>query len=81
MDSAVIYTEAALSDLRAIAAFIAEDDAKTARTFANRLVDLAESLARLPERGRRVKRWDDVRVVILSPYSIFYRFDSVSQQN
>ena len=41
----------------------------------NRLVDLAESLARMPERGKSVKRWKDVRAVILSPYLIFYRLN------
>jgi plasmid stabilization system protein ParE len=75
MDCAVIYSTAALSDLRAITEFIANDDGRTAGAFANRLVDLAESLARMPERGRRVKGWNETRVVVLSPYLIFYRFD------
>lgn len=52
MDCAVAYSEAALSDLYAITAFIAEDSAATAEAFANRLIDLAESLRRMPERGR-----------------------------
>lgn len=51
-----------------------------AAVFANRLVDLAESLRRMPERGRRVKGWSDVRVVVLSPYLIFYRFQAGSNQ-
>ena len=55
MDCAVIYAEAALADLQQITAFIARDDAEVAERFANRLVDLAESLRSLPERGRPVK--------------------------
>lgn len=74
MDCAIVYSEAALSDLHDITAFIADDDVVTAAAFANRLVDLAESLRRMPERGRRVKGWPNVRVVVLSPYLIFYHF-------
>ena len=55
MDCAVIYSEAALADLQQITAFIAADNPKVAERFANRLVDLAESLRSLPERGRPVK--------------------------
>ncbi len=80
MDCAVVYSEAALTDLHDITAFIAENDAATAEAFANRLVDLAESLRRMPERGRRVKGWPDVRVVVLSPYLIFYCFNPAANQ-
>ena len=58
-----------------ITAFIAADNPEIAQTFANRLVDLAESLRSLPERGRPVKKWPGVRVLVLSPYLIFYRFE------
>jgi Plasmid stabilization system protein len=74
MDCAVIYSEAALTDLEQITAFIARDNPDVAQRFANRLVDLAESLRSLPERGRPVKKWPGVRVVVLAPYLIFYRF-------
>ena len=75
MDCAVVYSERSLSDLHDIAAFIAADNAQAALTFANRLVDLAESLRRMPERRRPVKNWKNVRVVVLAPYLIFYRFE------
>jgi plasmid stabilization system protein ParE len=42
MDCAVIYSEAALTDLERITAFIARDNPDVAQRFANRLVDLAE---------------------------------------
>lgn len=75
MDCAVIYSEAALADLEQITAFIAADNAQIAERFANRLVDLAESLRSLPERGRPVKKWPGVRVIVLAPYLIFYHFE------
>jgi plasmid stabilization system protein ParE len=80
MDCAVVYSKAALSDLHDITAFIAGDDVVTAKAFAHRLVDLAESLRRMPERGRRVRGWPDVRVVVLSPYVIFYRFNPAAHE-
>jgi toxin ParE1/3/4 len=79
MDCAVIYSEAALADLEQITAFIAADNAEVAERFANRLVDLAESLGSLPERGRPVKGWLDVRVLVLAPYLIFYRFEKAAK--
>jgi toxin ParE1/3/4 len=80
MDCAVIYSEAALADLQQITAFIARDNAEVAERFANRLVDLAESLRSLPERGRPVKHWPGIRVIVLSPYLIFYRFERPATQ-
>ncbi len=80
MDCAIVYSEAALSDLREITEFIAADDIRIAYVFANRLVDLAESLRRMPERGRTVRGWPDVRVVVLSPYLIFYRFEPTANR-
>ena len=71
MDCAVIYSEVALADLEQITAFIAPDNSEVAERFANRLVDLAESLRSLPERGRPVKKWPGVRVLVLAPYLIF----------
>lgn len=76
MDYAVVYSEAALTDLQKITAYVAEDNVEAAKRFANRLVDLAESLRRMPRRGRMVKGWRNVRVVVLSPYLIFYQFEA-----
>jgi len=80
MDCAVIYSEAALADLEQITAFIAADNAEVAERFANRLVDLAESLRSLPERGRPVKKWPGVRVLVLAPYLIFYHFEQAANK-
>ena len=80
MDCTVIYSEAALADLRQITAFIAADNPKVAERFANRLVDLAESLHSMPERGRPVKNWPGVRVIVLAPYLIFYHFEKTANR-
>jgi plasmid stabilization system protein ParE len=53
MDCAVIYSEVALADLQQITEFIAADNAEVASRFANRLVDVAESLRSL----RRSDQW------------------------
>jgi addiction module RelE/StbE family toxin len=75
MDCAVVYSDDALTDLRDITAYIAADNVEVAKRFANRLVDLAESLGRMPRKGRPVKGWSGVRVIVLAPYLIFYRFE------
>ncbi len=48
---------------------------RSQKGFANRLVDFAESLQSMPERGRSVKKWPGVRVLVLAPYLIVYRFE------
>ena len=53
---------------------------KVAERFANRLVDLAESLRSTPERGRPVKNWPGVRVIVLAPYLIFYHFGKTANR-
>ena len=73
MDCAVIYSEAALAGLQQITAFIAANNFEVAERFANRLVDLAESLRSIPERGRPVKEWLGVRVA-----GLFSLFDFLS---
>jgi plasmid stabilization system protein ParE len=64
-----------LADLQQITAFIAADNAEVAERFANRLVDLAEALRSTPERGATGERCPGVRLVVLAPYLIFYRFE------
>ena len=76
MDCPVVYSEAALNDLQEITTYIAADNVEAAKRFANRLVDLAESLRRMPRKGRAVKEWPNVRVIVLSPYLIFYRLEA-----
>ena len=79
MDCAVNYSETALADLEQITAFIATDNAEVAETFANRLVDLAESLRSMPERGRPVKRWPGGSRGCAGPVSDFLSLRQTSQ--
>lgn len=69
----VTFTEPARDDLRAIVAFIAQDSPPRALTFRDRLLAEAESLARLPFRGRLLKGHSQVRRILCGDYLILYR--------
>ena len=73
MDYEVILTEPARDDLREIVAFIAQDNPQAAVTFRDRLIAEAETLVRLPHRGRLMRRRGNVRKLICRPYLILYR--------
>lgn len=75
MDFKVILRPLALEDLKAVVEHIAEEDAQAANRLGNALLDQAESLARLPERGSKVRRRRGVRKLVHPPYVIFYRID------
>jgi plasmid stabilization system protein ParE len=71
MDSAVVYSEPALGDLREITAYIARDNVEAAKQFANRLVDLAESLRRIAAQratGKGLDRCSCDRAFALSDF-------------
>ena len=73
MDYEVILTEPARDDLREIVAFIAQDNPQAAVTFRDRLIAEAETLVRLPHRGRLMRRRGNVRKLVCRPYLILYR--------
>ena len=73
MDYQVTFTEPARDDLRAIVAFIAQDSPQRALAFRDRLLAEAESLARLPFRGRLLKGHAQVRRILCGDYLILYR--------
>jgi toxin ParE1/3/4 len=73
VDYAVILTEPARNDLREIVAFIAQDNPRAAVTFRDRLIAEAETLVRLPHRGRLMRRRGNVRKLVCRPYLILYR--------
>jgi plasmid stabilization system protein ParE len=81
MDCAVIYSEAALADLEQITAFIARDNPDVAQRFANRLVDLAESLRPLPQRSRPLKKVARCPRDSLDPVSDFLSLRKISQHS
>jgi toxin ParE1/3/4 len=73
VDYEVILTEPARDDLREIVAFIAQDNPQAAVTFRDRLIAEAETLVRLPHRGRLMRRRGNVRKLLCRPYLILYR--------
>lgn len=73
MDYQVVVTEPARDDLRAIVDFIEQDSPQRAVMLRDRLLAAAESLARLPFRGRRLKGHPQVRRILCGDYLILYR--------
>jgi plasmid stabilization system protein ParE len=71
----VFWTPRALADLIAISRFIALDNPRVARQFAAKLKRRAESLRRLPNRGRIVPELGraDIRELVEENYRIAYR--------
>lgn len=73
----VIWTEPALSDLDAIADYIALDDPEAARALVQRVFHHVEHLAKHPESGPKppeLKGWR-YRQIIEPPCRVFYRVD------
>jgi toxin ParE1/3/4 len=73
VDYEVVLTEPARDDLREIVAFIAQDNPHAAVTFRDHLIAEAETLIRLPYRGRIMHRRGNVRKLVCRPYLILYR--------
>jgi toxin ParE1/3/4 len=71
----VVWTEAALADVDAIAAFIARDSEFYASAVVGQMLDSAASLADLAERGRVVPELADptVREVFVHSWRMMYR--------
>jgi toxin ParE1/3/4 len=77
----VVITRPAIEDLAAIVKYIAQRDPVAAERTGHRLISHAESLARLPLRGRLVpERWQrDCREIVLKPFRIIYRVREAKQ--
>jgi toxin ParE1/3/4 len=73
----LIWTEPALSDLDAIADYIALDKPEAARQLVQRVFRHVEQLAEHPESGSRPNelRRSRYRQVVEPPCRIFYRYD------
>ena len=69
------WSPTARLDLRAISAFISEDDPQAARKFVRSLFRAVEQLQSFPDSGRIVPEFDDpnIREVIRKPCRIVYR--------
>ncbi|MPY89952.1 MAG: type II toxin-antitoxin system mRNA interferase toxin, RelE/StbE family [Luteitalea sp.] len=73
----VIWTEPALSDLDAIADYIALDNPDAAQRLVRRVFDRVEQLAAHPKSGSKpqeLKGWR-YRQIVEAPCRIFYRHD------
>lgn len=73
----VIWTEPALSDLDAIADYIALENPGAARALVRRVIDHVEQLADHPRSGPRLRelRGSRYRELVEPPCRIFYRED------
>ena len=81
MDYRVILSRPALRDLSEIACFVAgESSPETAERIGNELLDLAESLAKLPLRGSLLRSRLGARRVLLAPYLVVYRVDQAKRE-
>lgn len=71
----VHWTEAALSDLRAVEAYIARHSPQYARSLIERIFARSGELADFPHLGPMVPEYDDeaIRELFEDPYRIVYR--------
>ena len=77
----IIWTEPALSDLEAIADYIALDNPEAAKALVQRVFRRVEQLARYPKSGSKpaeLKGWR-YRQIVESPCRIFYRHERFRQ--
>ena len=73
----VIWTEPALSDLDAIADYIALENPEAARSLVQRVFQHVEQLAQYPESGSRPRelRGARYRQIVEPPCRVFYRYE------
>ena len=71
------WTELARQDLHSIREYIASDSRVHSNRMLQRILNAAESAARMPESGGIVFEFDDplIREVLAGPYRIIYRLD------
>jgi addiction module RelE/StbE family toxin len=71
--NSVIWTEAAVANLRAIRAYIEQFNPAAARRLAAELIATGENLASYPDRGRPVQNTGMRELVTSHPYIVRYR--------
>ncbi len=79
MDYRLIYTKPAERDLEEIVRFIARDDPRAAERMGLELIELAESLGKLPHRGVLLRSRPGVRKILQKNYLILYRVDELDR--
>jgi plasmid stabilization system protein ParE len=78
VDFKVIITQAALNDLEEIVDYISHDDVRAAQRVAADLLSRAESLSKMPRRGKGMRARPGVRRLVRNPYLIVYRIDEAA---
>lgn len=70
----VVWSEPAADDLESAAAHIARDSESYAAAFVSEVLDAAESLCELADRGQIVPEFGDptIRELLVRPYRIIY---------
>ena len=78
MADRVVWSPRALSDVEAIATYIAIDSSFYAKAVVRKIVTMTKSLARFPKSGRKVPEFDDesLRELIVYSYRIIYAVES-----
>lgn len=71
----VIFSNRALSDIEAIADYIAADSPAYARTVVRKIFQATRNLAQFPRSGRKVPEFngEDLREVFVYSYRVIYR--------
>jgi plasmid stabilization system protein ParE len=75
MDYTIVWSDRALDDIDAIAAFIARDSARYAREVVERIFEVEERLERFPFGGRRLPELKEspFREVFVHSFRVIYR--------
>jgi toxin ParE1/3/4 len=78
MAFAIVWSQAAVEDLREIVRFIARDDPAAAAHLADRILGRIELASCLPLSYRAVpeKADESIREIVLRPYRIIYHVDA-----
>jgi addiction module RelE/StbE family toxin len=69
----VVWSRAALAQIRVIRAYVEQFNPRAARALANDLIVAGNALVNLPRRGRKVPGTDMRELVTAHPYIIRYR--------
>lgn len=77
----IVWSKAALADLRDLVRYIARDDLRVAKRFGDLIVTKVDSLQTFSRIGRMVPEYreDHLRELIVSPYRIVYEIDDDSK--
>ena len=78
----VIWSEAALGDLREMVRYIARDNSAAAERMGRLILKKVEAVARFPRTGRMVPEYrrDDLREILVAPYRVVFQIDDANER-